>query len=77
MHYRNRWYRYDERTGKWRRGDSVFRQGPLHTMGPVEVLNTSRLPHGQYRLYFGVDTFMNGIQDSDQYYVDSVTVNVQ
>ncbi|MBI5665475.1 MAG: choice-of-anchor D domain-containing protein [Nitrospirae bacterium] len=77
MEYRNRWYYYDSLTNKWRRGYSFYKQGQLDSMGPVNLLNNTRWYSGRYTLYFGVDTAMNGIQDSGKYYYDTVIVDVQ
>jgi hypothetical protein len=77
MEYRKRWYYYDASTMKWRRGFSVYHKGQLEYIGPVEIHNISRLKRGGYKFQFGVDTNMNGIQDTDQYYYDTMTVNIQ
>jgi hypothetical protein len=77
MEYRGRWYYYDEYSGKWRRGYSDFREGPLTETGPVEVLSSTRLSRGRYTMYFGIDSEMNGVQDPDVYYYDSVIVDVK
>ena len=77
MEYRNRWYYYDASTDKWRRGYSFYKQGPLEKMKPVNLSKGTRWSSGQYALYFGVDTSMNGIEDLGEYYYDSVVVDVQ
>ena len=51
-------------------------QGPLFTLGPVGVLNTSGLPPGTYTAYFGVDTVMNGQLDFGQLYFNAAVVNI-
>jgi len=43
-------------------------QGPLQNMANMAVLDTTGLPTGKYIVYFGVDTNMNGVLDSGQYY---------
>lgn len=40
---------------------AVSYQGPLTTLNPFEVLNTSNLATGDYYMYFGVDTNTNGL----------------
>jgi len=77
MEYRNRWYYYDASTDKWRRGYSFYKQGQLENMEPVDLMKNSRWSSGQYTLYFGVDTSMNGIEDAGEYYYDSVIVDVE
>lgn len=52
-------------------------QGPLLTLEPLEVLAMTGLPSGDYVLYFGVDTEMNGLLDFDKLYYDAVEVKVQ
>jgi YVTN family beta-propeller protein len=60
----------------WQPGLSVTHQGPLFNLTPpLEVLNTSGLPTGNYTFYFGVDGNMNGILDQPLFY-DSVMVDV-
>ncbi len=77
MEYRKRWYYYDISTGNWKRGFSFYKQAPLEDTGTVEVTNNSRLSQGRYVYYFGVDTSMNGVQDSNEYYFETLTVNVE
>ncbi len=77
MEYKNRWHYYNAKSGKWRRGNRLYKQGPLISMGPVEVLDTSNLHKGSYIFYFGVDTKMNGLQDMSSYYVDRLTVHIE
>jgi hypothetical protein len=60
----------------WQPGLSVTHQGPLFNLTPpLEVLNTSGLPEGNYTFYFGVDGNMNGNLDGPLFY-DSVEVNI-
>jgi hypothetical protein len=60
----------------WKPGLSVTHQGPLFNLTPpLEVLNTSGLPKGNYTFYFGVDGNKNGILDQPLFY-DSVEVNI-
>lgn len=77
MEYRNRWYYYDASTDKWRRGYSFYKQGQLEKMGPIDLMKNTRWSSGQYTLYFGVDTLMNGIEDAGEYYYDSVIIEIQ
>jgi hypothetical protein len=77
MEYKNRWHYYGAQSGKWRRGSRLYQQGPLVSSESIEVLNTSNLRRGEYTLYFGVDTQMNGLHDLNNYYVDSITVNIE
>ncbi len=62
------WYSWVYPTG-WNKSGidlsriSVAYQGSLFTLPPYEVLNTTNLPQGNYSIYFGVDTSMNGILD--------------
>ncbi len=74
--YRNRLYHYTKSNGKWRRGDSTFDQGPLSSISPVDVLNSSHLSKGHYTFYFMVDTNMDGYKDTDQMYLSEVQVNI-
>jgi hypothetical protein len=76
MEKRNRTYYKRASNGKWRRGLSFYQQSPINKLTPVQVLNTSRLRPGQYRFHFGIDTSMNGIKDSNEYY-DEVIVNIK
>ncbi|TAN35412.1 hypothetical protein EPN27_03920, partial [Patescibacteria group bacterium] len=70
------WYTLDR---GWVRSDAPIRTygGPLFTLAPSEVLNTTSLPVGNYTLYFGVDRLMNGALDFGQLSVDSVAVTIQ
>ncbi len=75
-----RWYyyNYDEKTGggSWLPGFGVAYQGPLGNLSPYVVWN-SPLPQGTYKIYFGVDTNMNGSLDMGQFYYDRVVVTVK
>ena len=42
---------------------AVAYQGALFALSPFKILNTSNLAEGDYNLYFGVDTNMNGLLD--------------
>ncbi|MBI4682157.1 MAG: choice-of-anchor D domain-containing protein, partial [Nitrospirae bacterium] len=77
VEYRKRWYYYDISTGNWKRGFSFYKQAPLEDIGPIEVTNGSRMSQGRYVYYFGVDTSMNDVQDSNGYYYDTLTVDVE
>lgn len=70
------WYTLNQ---GWVRSDAPLRiyGGPLFTLAPSEVLNTTSLPVGNYTLYFGVDTLMNGALDWGQLHYDSVGVTIQ
>jgi small GTP-binding protein len=52
-------------------------QGNLFDFGPFTVFNASNLPIGSYRIYFGVDTNVNGVLDLDALFSDKVDVNIQ
>jgi len=70
------WYYYNAGTEGWLPGFMVSYQGPLFELTPPsEVLNTSDLPIGGYRFYFGVDGNRNGNLDEPLYY-DSIEVNI-
>jgi len=62
------WYSYVYPSGWINTGVDLSRvavayQGPLFLVNPFEVLNTTNLPIGEYNIYFGVETNMNGILD--------------
>jgi sucrose-6-phosphate hydrolase SacC (GH32 family) len=60
----------------WQPGLFVTHQGPLFNLTPpLEVLNASGLPIGNYTFYFAVDGNMNGILDGPLFY-DSVEVSI-
>jgi hypothetical protein len=75
--YRTSRYYYSAATRKWSPGSSLYYQGPLVKQGPVTVFSSSSMSKGQYKFYFGVDTNMNGVRDSGEYYYNAVTVNVR
>jgi parallel beta-helix repeat protein len=67
---------YKNLSSGWQPGLFVTHQGPLFKLTPpLEVLNTSGLPTGNYTFYFGVDGNKNGILDGPLFY-DSVEVNI-
>jgi hypothetical protein len=71
------WYYYDGSKETWLPGFNVSYQGPLGEVSPpLEVLNTSDLPIGNYTFYFGVDGWRNGRLDEEYLYYDSVDVNI-
>jgi hypothetical protein len=51
--------------------------GALFDITSMTVLNSSNLPIGSYRIYFGVDTNINGSVDFDVLFADTVDVNIQ
>jgi chitodextrinase len=51
--------------------------GALFDLAPMEVLNSSNLPVGSYRVNFGVDSSANGTLDFDVLFVDTVDVTIQ
>lgn len=68
------WYHYNVTLGAWQEGFSVSLQGTLGDLSPpLEVLNMTGLPPGNYVFYFGVDNSMNAVWDGEQHY-DSVEV---
>lgn len=70
------WYHYNIAQGVWLQGFSVSSQGALKDVSPpVEILNISGLPAGNYVFYIGVDNSMNAVWDGEQYY-DSVAVEL-
>jgi len=75
----NTYYYYSATQNTWIPGFNVSYQAVLANLSTAEVLKISSLPVGTYTFYFGVDTDINGAFDtgSDQFYVDSVVVNVQ
>lgn len=75
------WYSYVYPTGWIKSGPDLNRisaayQGPLSNLAPFEVLNTSTLPMGEYDMYFGADTVMNGAMDSQSLYYSSMKVTI-
>ena len=70
------WYHYNAANRVWQQGLSVSFQGALMDISPpLEVLNLSGLPAGNYVFYFGVDNNMNAAWDGGQDY-DSVEVTI-
>jgi hypothetical protein len=51
--------------------------GALFDVTSMTVLNSSNLPIGSYRIYFGVDTNANGVLDFDVLFADTVDVDIQ
>ncbi len=76
------WYRYLYPAGTWvyagKAPDDlkVTYQGPLGDLSPYEIVRTDGLASGSYRVYFGVDTTMNGSLDLDRAYYDEVQVDI-
>ncbi len=68
------WYHYDFETGKWLDGTAVSYQGPLYKINSLALQVKTSRRKGDYTYYFAVDTRMNGIQDRDVLYYDSVKV---
>ena len=74
------WFYYDLQTGWQGFGNSLdgiqpSYQGSLSDLTPLELVNTSSLPPGVYRVYFGVDLNMDG-KLSDPVFHDMVEVTV-
>ncbi len=68
--------RYYYNKNKWLSEFHVTYQGPLVALTPpVEVLNVSGLPAGNYTFHFGVDGNRNGIFDEPFYY-DGVKASI-
>ena len=55
---------------------SVTYQGPLFSLTPFEILNASNLAEGNYQVYFGVDTNMNGVLDYQSLTYSTLNVTV-
>ena len=51
--------------------------GALFDIASMTVLDSSNLPIGGYRMYFGVDTNADGALDLDVLFVDTVDVTIQ
>jgi hypothetical protein len=68
---------YSAASPKKREVVSLYYQGPLLKQGPVKIFKSKKLKKGQHTFYFGVDTEMNGVLDPEEFYYDSVTVNVK
>ncbi|MEK8019141.1 MAG: DUF1566 domain-containing protein [Candidatus Parabeggiatoa sp.] len=73
------WINYNLTSGWTVAGDSlgdisVTYQGPLFSLASYQF-NSSGLASGAYKIYFGVDTSMNGILDDSVIY-DGVIVNI-
>lgn len=69
------WFYYNVGLGGWLPGLSATYQGPLFSLGTMEVLNITGLPTGSYTLYFGADMTPNGVVDGQLFY-DTVVVTV-
>ena len=67
---------FSEASRKKSKVPSLYYQGPLSKQGPVKIFKSKKLKKGQYTFYFGIDTVMNGVMDPEEFYYDSVTVNV-
>lgn len=75
------WFYYDLVNGWINIGDSlenisVSYQGPLFSLTPFEIFNSTDLAIGTYQFYFGFDTTMNGLLDGSLSY-DGVTVAIR
>jgi hypothetical protein len=70
------WY---DLSGSWVKSVSPIPTygGALFDITSKTVLNSSNLPIGNYRFYFGVDTNANGVLDFDVLFVDTVDVTIQ
>ena len=70
------WY---DLSGSWVKSVSPIPTygGALFDITSMTVLNSSNLPVGSYRIYFGVDTNANGVLDFDVLSVDTIDVTVQ
>ena len=70
------WY---DLSGSWVKSVSPIPTygGALFDITSMTVLNSSNLPIGSYRFYFGVDTNANGVLDIDVLFVDTVDVTIQ
>ena len=55
---------------------SVTYQGALFALSPFEVLSASNLAEGDYDLYFGIDTNMNGVLDYQSLSYSALKVSV-
>jgi hypothetical protein len=69
------WYTYNL-NGSFSPGTRTTYQGPLASLGTRTLFSVPSLPAGQFVVWFGVDTLMNGVRDTGKDYWDSVTVNV-
>ena len=69
-------YHFDLATSSMVQGLLPTHQGPLFTLNPSQLLNTSGLTVGKHTFYFAVDMNMNGSLDFNQLYFDAVVVNV-
>ncbi len=55
---------------------AVAYQGALFALSPFEVLNIKNLAPGDYNLYFGVDTNMNGLLDYSSLTYNALKIRV-
>ncbi len=71
-------YYYDTIGGPshWQAGLSVTHQGELIELNSAELISTSNLSPGTYKVYFEIDTTMDGERNTPLY-SDMVTVEVQ
>ncbi len=73
----NNWYYYDPLTKYWKKIPAYYDQREIINTATVEVMKTSNLPRGLYKLYFGVDTNANGSIDPDEYHYDEMSVRIK
>ena len=78
------WFYFNASTMSWELAGTFYtdllvtHQGALFNLSTIEVLDipVAGLLSGKYILYFAVDMNMNGLLDFDQFYYDSVVVNI-
>ena len=69
-------HHFDLSSGAMVQGLLPTHQGPLFSLGTTTLLNSYHFTLGTHTFYFGVDTEMNGLLDTDAIYYDWVGVNV-
>jgi len=76
--YKDSWFHYRVKDGSWAPGIGYSFQGPLFNLEEFPVFDGS-LPPGEYTLYFGVDTEMNGQLDMemDKLSYDTVKIEIE
>jgi hypothetical protein len=71
-HYPNSWVHIESNLS----GLTPAYQGPLVDIAGLALFDTNGIPSGQYIIYFGVDTNMNGVLDYNLLHYTSFTLNI-
>jgi hypothetical protein len=70
------WYHYSQ-AGQWVKGWNVTYKGPIGDLASTTVSNQPVSGAGVYTLYFGVDSRMDGVIQTNLLFYDSVQIEVQ